>query len=135
MWDRFTKPYHSWSEVPPDARDIWWGEFRTGGSISFAKHQFKKRFSKSNHLAELHKHQKVDKKGQYMDFMSEVLDLPLLEFSEKRSHRHPLFSFLFWHQGFLVQGPGGGLRRGQLYGAGSEAAHSEPRVVELELDP
>ncbi|MDC9032328.1 hypothetical protein M8044_000551, partial [Columbia Basin potato purple top phytoplasma] len=25
-------PYHHWSEVPPDVRDIWWGEFQVNKS-------------------------------------------------------------------------------------------------------
>ncbi|KAI5675724.1 hypothetical protein M9H77_06674 [Catharanthus roseus] len=53
MQERFTGPYHNWSKVPLEQANL------------------TKRFSKSKHLEELHKYQKGDKKGQYVDFQSE----------------------------------------------------------------
>ncbi|KAI5649578.1 hypothetical protein M9H77_35583 [Catharanthus roseus] len=28
MQEQFIDPYHHWSEVPPDVRDMWWGKFQ-----------------------------------------------------------------------------------------------------------
>ncbi|KAI5658548.1 hypothetical protein M9H77_27341 [Catharanthus roseus] len=97
LQERFTDPYHYWFEVPLDVRDIWWREFqmRMGPSLSMTKmrhaweveigyrmrylfgdakgrgRDLTRRFSKSRHLEELHKHQSKDKKGQYVDLHSE----------------------------------------------------------------
>ncbi|KAI5677671.1 hypothetical protein M9H77_08621 [Catharanthus roseus] len=76
LQEQFTNPYHRWSKTSSDFRNNWWGEFQKrcvyDPSLSMAKmmHAWEvkqtdltKRFSKSRHLEELHKHQNEDKKG------------------------------------------------------------------------
>ncbi|KAI5677670.1 hypothetical protein M9H77_08620 [Catharanthus roseus] len=73
------------------------------------------RFSKSRHLEELHKHQTGNKKGQYVDFHSE-------EFW-KAEEKVAATGAPMPRDLQLMSTISGGLSRGSLYGAGSEAAH------------
>ncbi|KAI5675628.1 hypothetical protein M9H77_06578 [Catharanthus roseus] len=130
LHERFISPYHRWSEVLSDVRDMWWRVFhvKVGDQMrdflnvlgaDDKQTDLMEWFSKSRHLEELHKHQSGDKKGQYVDFLSEEFWMSFGYAKEEAT----AMSILLPDDLQLMATVSGGLDLDQLYGAGSEAAH------------
>ncbi|KAI5672460.1 hypothetical protein M9H77_12824 [Catharanthus roseus] len=100
-----------------------------GHSISFTEHQLKRqadlteRFSKSRHLEELHKYQTWDKKEQYVDTFSEEFWAKFHKAQQKAEEEATATGAPMPDDLQLMATTPGGLIRGQLYGAGSQATH------------